>query len=115
MAVKATGAEVKAFYNDKDFWAEGVYHEDEKIEIDGRPVEEGSVDLGTDLSDTCEVKIAGGFVTNEQYKDLGSFEGFFKKWRAKQTTVTIAVSCPKGKLEAVKAAIKAAGGKVAVG
>jgi len=122
MAVKANGAEVKAFYNDKAWWPEGVWHEEEEIEIDGVAIEEGQVDLGKDLSDISLVKIAGGCVFKEiagseghTTKDLGSFESYFKKWRAQQKTATFIVSCPKEKLDAIVEAIKAAGGKVAVG
>ena len=113
MTVKASGAEVKAFYTDKKFWPKGTIHEDEIVVIDGIPVEEGSVDLGEDLSDTCIVEITDGYVTNDTYdKDLGSFENYFKKWRKQQDTAFLSVSVPKDKLDAVVAAIKAAGGKV---
>jgi hypothetical protein len=38
-------------------------------------------------------------------------EGHFKKWRKAHSTAFIAVECPKDKLDAVIAAIVAAGGK----
>jgi hypothetical protein len=39
-----------------------------------------------------------------------TFEAYLKKWRKQQNTVYLSVSVPKDKAEAVKAAIKAAGG-----
>ena len=36
----------------------------------------------------------------------------FKRWRKKQSTVYLSVSVPKDKVDAVRAAIKAAGGTV---
>jgi hypothetical protein len=113
MTVKATGAEVKAFYTAEKFWPKGTIHEDEVITIDGIAFDEGSIDLGTELSDTCIVAITDGYVTNDTYdKDLGSFESYFKKWRKQQNTAFLSVAVPKDKLDAVLAAIKAAGGKV---
>jgi len=41
-----------------------------------------------------------------------SLETYFRRWRKKQTTTFLTVECDHTKLEAVKAAIKAAGGKI---
>ena len=114
MTIKTTGKEMSDFYKDKSWWPEGVWHEDEEVEIDGFIVEEGSEDLGN-ICDTAQVKITGGCVTQDTkgtYKDLGSFEGYFKKWRAQQKNTTFSVTCPKDKLKSVEAAIKMAGGKI---
>ncbi len=111
MAIKAIGAEVKAFYSDPVFWPDGVWHEDEIIEINGVQVEEGEINLET-VQDNCIITIVDGFVTNEQGKNLGSFEGYFKKWRKLQNTVMLYVEVPKDKLYAVETAIKASGGKI---
>ena len=45
-------------------------------------------------------------------EDLGSLESFFKKWRKKQNTATLIVECDLAKIDAMKAAVKAAGGKI---
>jgi hypothetical protein len=110
MATKTTGAEFKAFYSDKAWWPDGTWHEDEEVSIDG-----AQVDDDTDLSsveDGGRLVLANGYVTNEQGDELGSFEGYFRKWRKKQTTAFLAVEVPLDKADAVKAAIIAAGGKV---
>lgn len=35
MAAKTTGREWKKFYADKEFWPEGVYHENEEVDVNG--------------------------------------------------------------------------------
>lgn len=110
MATKTTGAELKAFYDDKNFWPEGTWHEDEEVTIDGASVPD-DFDFYA-VSDVATLVIANGFVTNNDGDDLGSFEGYFKKWRKQQSTAFLAVEVSHDKLEAVKAAIIAAGGKV---
>lgn len=108
MATKTTGAEFKAFYYDKAWWSDGTWHEYEEISVDGQPAPE---DLA-DISDGAKVVVANGYVTNEAGDDLGSFEGYFRKWRKKQVTAFLAVEVPLEKVESVKSAIIAAGGKV---
>ena len=107
---KTTRAEFRAFCTDKAWWPDGTWHEDEEVSIDG-----AQVDDDTDLSsveDGGRLVLANGYVTNEQGDELGSFEGYFRKWRKKQTTAFLAVEVPLDKADAVKAAIIAAGGKV---
>ena len=112
MTAKTTGAELKRFYFDEAFWPEGAWHENEEIEVDGSPLSE---DVGIeDVPDGAAVKIAGGVVIG--LPDLGddgpSFEGHFKKWRRAQSTVLFVVECAKDKEGAVRAAIRAAGGRI---
>jgi len=45
-------------------------------------------------------------------KNEPSFEGYIKGWRKQQTTKSFVVECDDTKFEAVKTAIKAAGGRV---
>jgi hypothetical protein len=110
MATKTTGAEFKAFYEDKTFWPEDVWHEDEEVTIEGAATPE-DFDLSS-VPDAAKLVLANGYVTNEDGDDLGSFEGYFRKWRKKQTTSFLAVEVPHEKVDAVKAAVIAAGGRV---
>jgi hypothetical protein len=110
MATKTTGAEFKAFYEDKTFWPEGAWHEDEEVTIDGAEPPE-DFDLSS-VPDNTKLVLANGYVTNTDGDELGSFEGYFRKWRKKQTTTFLSVEVPHEKAESVKAAIIAAGGRV---
>ena len=110
MAVKTTGAEFKRFYNDIAFWPEGTWHEDEFVTVDGEE-QEGGFDIDM-ISNESVVRIAGGIVFGPQFdQNEPSFEGYFKRWRKLQTTTTFVVECDIAKVEAVKAAVKAAGGR----
>lgn len=110
MATKTTGAEFKAFYSDKTWWPEGVWHEDEEITIEGEPPAD-DFDL-SEVADDVRMVLANGYVTNDKGDELGSFDGYFRKWRKKQTTAFLAVEVPLDKVDSVKAAIIAACGKV---
>lgn len=110
MATKTTGAEFKAFYRDKTFWPKDAWHEEEEITIDG-----AAPPFGFDLDsvpDNANLVLANGYVSNENGDELGSFEGYFRKWRNKQTTKFLAVEVPNEKINEVKDAIIEAGGKV---
>lgn len=112
MGIKTTGAEIKRFYLDDAFWTEGVWHKDEEIEVNGSPLSE---DLGiVDLPDDAIVKIAGGAVIGLPgcENDGPSFESFFKKWLRTQNTTAFVVECDKDKEGAVRAAIRAAVGRI---
>lgn len=112
MAILTNGAEFKRFYNDDSVWTDGIWHEDELITIDGVDREDGE-DLNA-IPDTAKVRIEGGIICGPQWPshEGPSFEGHFKAWRKKQTMRTILVECDESKLDALKAAIRAAGGKV---
>lgn len=110
MSVKTTGIEFKQFYNDPKFWPEGAWHDDELITIDG--VEAGcDVDLSK-VEDGAKLVIEGGAVLTKDNDQVNSLEGYFKKWRKEQSTVTMVVTVDKSKEDAVVEAIKAAGGKI---
>lgn len=111
--IKTTGAEFKRFYNDDGFWPQddgNTYHEDETVTVDGAEWEPDYNELPADAKVTLE----GGMMFGPQWNrhDGPSMEGYFKKWRKQQSTTFLTVEVPKDKLEAVKAAIKASGGKV---
>lgn len=112
---RITGAELKAFYFDDEFWfnsSDAVWHEDVILEVNGVTMEE-DFSIHEDLKDDDLVSILGGEVVSILPDFDGcSFETFFKRWAKKQSTVYLAVQVPKDKLEAVREAIKAAGGTV---
>lgn len=115
MATKTTGAEIKRFYNDPDYWPEdegNTYHDDESITVDGVPMDNEKGIAG--IPDASVVTVSGGVVFGPKWNgDEPSFETYFKRWKKAQTSVSFVVECDIAKHDAVVAAIKAAGGKVA--
>ena len=112
MPIKTTGAEFKRFYSDKEWWPKGRWHEGEDVKINGEDVDSTEADLGS-VVDTDRLSISGGFVYDDNNDtDCGSLESYFRKWRKQQTNIFLSVECPKDRVDAVKAAITAAGGKV---
>lgn len=113
MATKTTGAEIQAFYDDKDFWPDenakgSVWHEELALKVNGTESDDHEI---PSLNANDQVTIIAGWVSAEgPYEADCLFETYFKRWRKIQNTAHLAVSVPKDKLEAVKAAIKAAGG-----
>lgn len=111
MTVKTSGAEFKRFYNDHAFWPDGAWHEGEEIEVDGYPLSEDDV-IG-EVADSAAMKITGGVILGLPNGNEPSLEGFFKKWRKEQNAVSLVVECGKDKEAAVRAAVRAAGGRIA--
>lgn len=112
MTIKTTGKEFNTFYNDPAIWTQSdshntTWHEDEVITIDGLEVMDYC-----DIPEAALVTISGGVVTNPVGGGEVSLEGYFKRWKKTQTHVSISVTVAKGKLEAVKKAIRGAGGVV---
>ncbi len=112
--IKTTGAEFTRFYNDPEVWTGDAFHEGEFIILNGVEMEEGGVDFSA-LNDEDAIQLEGGVVYGDQRgeTELGSMEGLFRKWKKKQACVFFTVEAPKDKFDAIKAAIKAAGGKIA--
>lgn len=110
MVAKANGAEFKRFYNDPQYWPEGAWHEDAMVVVDGA---EAGAEFDLDaIADTAKVAIHAGVVFMPERDDPVSLETQFKRWRKEQSIRTLMVDVDVGKLDAVMAAIKAAGGKV---
>jgi hypothetical protein len=107
--IKTTGAEFWRFYHDDIFWPDGSYHDDSLVRVNGEEVEDYTRDS---IPDDAKIEIEAGVVVFEDGDEV-SLESHFKKWRKAQNTASIVVECPKDKLDAVKAAIKASGGRVA--
>lgn len=111
MVAKTTGAEFKRFYQDPEFWPSDAFHEDVIFKVDGHMQEDG-IDVQT-LRDDSVVTIEGGIVLGVFKDNEPSVEAYFKRWKKQQTLTSFLVECDVSKLDAVKAAIKAAGGRVA--
>jgi hypothetical protein len=110
MSVRTNGAEWKRFYADPTFWPDGAYHEDEEITINGEAADWG-VDL-TAVADDAVMTVSHGVVFLGEDDSGPSLETHFKRWRRAQTTVCIACEVHRDKVDAVKSAIRAAGGRV---
>ena len=107
--VKTDGATFKRFYLDEKAWPDGQYHDDVCFRVNGKSVDGVETDK---LADTDTVEFEGGGVVSASDDDLGSFDEFFSEWLSRQDTVRNVFECSPSVLEAVKAAIVAAGGRV---
>lgn len=116
MPTKTSGSELKAFYNDDGFWnpngEDDVWHEELELEVNGQVMDD-SFSIDEDLKPEDQVRIMAGWVQSNDGSVDVSFETYFKRWKKKQDTVFLSVQAPKDKLDAIKEAIIAAGGKVA--
>lgn len=124
MTVKCTGAEFLRFYNDKAWWfseADGTaeagdqtWWEDAEVTVSGEGVSEHEFDFDANIKPNDVVTVSGGVVFG---KVVGSkeptVEAYLRRWLKAQSTKTVVIDCPKDKLDAILAAVKAAGGKVA--
>jgi hypothetical protein len=110
MSAKTTGAEWKRFYSDKAWWPEGAYHEDDEIIVNGAVWTWDEDPMS--IRDESIVTVAGGIVyLKEDAHDGPSLEAYFRRWRKAQNTVVFVCEAPKELEQAVRAAVKAAGGK----
>lgn len=106
--IKTNGSEYKRFYDDETAWPDGAWHEDELLLVNGYDWDQGI----TEVPDNAIVSLSGGAVFGLPNGGEPSLELHFRRWRLRQTTTTILVECDLAKIDDVKAAIKAAGGKV---
>jgi hypothetical protein len=109
MPTKTTGLELKKFMNDQFVWKDGRYLEDEEISIDGG--EPCSVDEFNAINDSSIVVIHSGVICDED-NNYETLESEFRKWRKRQSTLTLLVEVSSDKVDKVKKAIKDAGGRV---
>lgn len=109
MSIQTTGAEWNRFYNDKQAWPEDTYHDDTVVLVNG------SVSENLDhVPDTAILVVQSGCVIFPDNSDADLVK-HFEAWLNTQTTSFGGFAAPKDKMEAVKAAIVAAGGTVTVG
>lgn len=109
--MQVNGATFKIFYNDPEVWKEGYYHDDGQILIDGKCSMEHEIDPAA-CSDGAVVEFTSISIFNEDGDHIEDMSDAFDRWMSKQTSATALFSCPKECLDAVKAAIEAAGGKI---
>ena len=118
MAVKCTGEQFKRFYSDPRYWFHtadvkktSTWHDDEVILIDGKEKDE-NFDMA-DVADDAQVSVEGGMVYGPVVgSEEPALDSYLRRWLKEQSTTSFLVTCDKDKLDAVKAAIKAAGGKI---
>lgn len=106
-----SGAEWKAFYSDKKYWPDGAWHEWELVTINGVEQDDGA-DLGQVEDDAIVLAEGGTVYLSEDAEDGPTMDAHAKRWRKEHSEVMLIVSAPKDKAKQVKAAIKAAGGRV---
>lgn len=106
--IKTLGAEFKRFYHDDQAWPDGAWHDDELLLVNG----DVWTQEVTEIPDDAIVNLSGGAVYDLPNGGEPSMELHFSRWRKRQTTTTILVECDLAKLDDVKAAVKAAGGRV---
>jgi len=106
--IKASGAEFKVFYRDDAAWPDGAWHEDDTLIVNGDEWDKGY----EQVPDNAVVNIVGGVVFGLPNGSEVSMETHFRNWRKRQTTTTILVECDMAKIDEIKAAVKAAGGRV---
>lgn len=113
MATKTTGAEFKRFYSDKEFWphSNDICHDYEYITVNGEDID-GDFDLMSVQDDALMTIEGGGVYDGKHPNKEQSFEGYFKKWRKKQSNVVLVIEVSKDRLDQMAEAIKAAGGKI---
>ncbi|GLF57956.1 hypothetical protein VNPA152081_18120 [Pseudomonas aeruginosa] len=106
MSIKTTGLELKAFWSDESVWPADSYVDGVHLKVNGQ--DDNSEDIEA-LNDADQVVLEDGYFcdANDEGENLLTV---FKRWRKKQNTSYISASCPKELEEAVRAAIKAAGG-----
>lgn len=108
--IKTTGAEYKRYLNDDAFWPEGVYHDDELLTVNNKEwTWEADIES---IEDSAVVRLNGGVVLSPSGKVIKNMESHFKSWRKNQKATTFIVECGLDRLDELKAAIEAAGGKV---
>lgn len=113
---KMTGREFKAFMADPDVW--GPQDSNVPTYCDDTAVTVNGTDLGTDwiveeIADDDAVKITAGYMCDRHSPKVPeSFAGAARWWLKRQKVTSFVVECDKDRLDAVTAAIVAAGGKV---
>jgi hypothetical protein len=111
-SVVISGADFKLFYEDKEVWADHVWHEDEIVLINGVEVgpDSWSADVSA-LSDAAVLTISGGSIYREA-DPLDSFEGALRKWLLARSTVRVVVELPREELESFKRLLQSTVAKV---
>lgn len=118
MAVLTQREEILCFFNDEAWWPENTESHiciDDEVILCGENFDteaEFDATFLQKLPEAAKIKIVCGSVYDEIGNFSDSLVAYFKRWRKAQTTVNFAVECDKSVEEAVRSAIKVAGGKV---
>lgn len=111
MSLVINGAQWNAFYNDPAIWGKNdgsIYYDDVCLIVNGEQLAEGHPH--ENFADSDSIKIESGVVYYPN--DSRELASVIRSWLKKQTKTFLVVECDVKNLDAVKAAIKAAGGKV---
>jgi hypothetical protein len=114
MSVKTNGAELKAFFDDQEYWGATGWYEETEFFINKSDEPEYEIDPN-EVAPSDMILMVGGiyYPSSTATTEEGvSLESFFRRWRKKQNTTTLVVECSKDHEDAVKTAIKMAGGKI---
>jgi len=111
MVTKTTGEEFLRFYLDPRVWPAGAYHEDEIILVDGQEAPE---DLATVPSNSMVSIDGGDYYDSEFCRESQSFELVFRKWKKKQSTVSVVIEVDKTRYEDLKEMLRSFDAKVKI-
>ena len=106
MAVKTSGAELKAFFDDDSFWPSDTYYDGSMFVVDGAKYED---DL-CKIDDFANVVIDGVVVIERKDRRI-NLARFFNKWKERQTTETVVVEVQKSRVTELLDAVRLAGAK----
>lgn len=108
--ITTNGKTWNAYYADNTAWPEGSYHDDCEISVTENGVEIFA-ELGN-VPNEASMVIRGGVVISADRDKPQDLCKHFLTWLEKQTFAFGGFQVPKDRLEAVSAAIVAAGGSV---
>jgi hypothetical protein len=118
--IRTTVGEFRSFLADDygredDGWFEEICF---FLDGDDEPLEDDDCifcdTLDTSLSPATSLRFQGGVLVFpiDRHKESLSVEALFKKWRKLQTTAVLAIEIDKDRVEEIKTAVKALGGRV---
>lgn len=109
--MKMSGAEFRAFMNDRTIWPEGLIVEDEIISINGV---ESDLPSDDDYADTDLINIMYGSLRWEDNREHepGALTSLARRWAKSQKEVRLLVTVPKDKLEELTLLLKSIGAKI---
>lgn len=107
--MKVKGAEWNAFYNDDDYWKQGIWYDCLVLVVNGEEVEEGH----EHVEPTATVEFDSGVVYfDDNQTKSESFDTFFKKWRKQVKMKTVGVGIPRELFDEICEQLKARGCKI---
>lgn len=105
--IKTNGHTFLKFYEDKAWWPEEAWHEDDLTVINGILMDH----LEIPVPANAVVEIEGGIMHGIPNEGI-SFEDYFKQWLEIQNSVSILVTCNPAQLELIRDLVTRAGGRV---